>query len=334
MEQKYYERAYKKYKKEYPKSYLQYNIDEIIKDKERVKNILENKIFEAERALWVRELSIADCLLNEWKVKVLNNEIVNYMDDLQESLIYRFYGDMQTNEPYESDSRLFAFLLIFFSVFEWEKEEKIVLKDLNERFKTGTMSDLSLWGVSFSSEIDFFLLELYLDYRNETICGYRNNLIDNLATMIKGNRWSDISSKERDEYYSVAIQRWRTTDVEEIGEIINNLLDLRGEILCGQYLRSSEMADHRFAFFPLDVQLILYYREQLGLENPSPSVYENHFIMQTPEGKFRFSKQEYPKIDELLIGVDKFYKELDIKKYRGNVKYKLQDEKNLFGMGE
>lgn len=329
MEQKHYERAYKKYKKEYPKNYLQYNIDKIIKEKEYIRDVLENKKFEAERGLWVTELIIADCLLNEWKVKILNNEIINYMDDLQESLIYRFYGNMQTKEPYRTDSRLFAFLLIFFSVFEWEKEEKIVLKELNERFKTGTMLE-----VSFSSEIDFFLLELYLDYRNETICGYRNNLIDNLATMTKIKRWTNISSKERDKYYSVAIQRWRTTDVEEIGEIINNLLDLRGEIFCGQYLRYSEMVDHIFAFFPLDVQLILYYREQLGLENPLPSVYENHFIMQTPEGKFRFSKQEYPKIDELLIGVDKFYKELDIKKYRGNVKYKLQDEKKLFGMGE
>jgi len=151
----------------------------------------------------------------------------------------------------------------------------------------------------------WFLLELYLQYKNKTIMGTNQQV--HLAVKEEfeedGLR-CDLIPKDLDVYDEV-LERWSTPDLEEIETMINKMTIFHST-LASELGQSIEFGDFLYAFYPYEILFLIFVRNKLGL--PVPEHFDN-LLMNTPEAKMDIKDPEpYPEWDPLLRLIDTFYR--------------------------
>ncbi|MBT2293180.1 hypothetical protein J7E73_29555 [Paenibacillus albidus] len=301
------EMAYEKYSKNYVDGIKfediqkKYDISQT-----KIKNIVESNATEKDHILLINLNRIFAYHLSQWKEDVLING-GNKAEALKSMQIAVFYQCMaqdlytirypQMIVEYSFRSVITA--LIHFTMFGWEKEENILFDFIVEHLGGHLMQ------ANDENRHTWFLLELYLQYRNKTIVGTKQKV--HLAVKKKFEETglqSGLIPEDLDVYHEV-LEKWSARNAEEIENLINEM-SLFHSKLASEIGQLGEFGDFRYGFYPFEILFLIYVRNKLGL--PVPEHFED-LLMNTPEAKMVFADPEpYPEIDPLLLLIDTFYR--------------------------
>ncbi|MEI7027399.1 hypothetical protein [Paenibacillus sp. y28] len=189
--------------------------------------------------------------------------------------------------------------LIHFTMFGWEKEEALLFDFIDQHLGRHIMD-----ANEYKRHV-WFLLELYLQYRNKTIAGTRQNVKLALRQAFQKNGLKcDLIPDDLDIYEDV-LERWNTTDPAETEQLLRSMSRFHSD-LASELGNSLEFGDFRFAFYPYEMLFLLHIRKKLGL--PVPRLADD-FLLNTPEACMEFQAPEpYPEWDPSLRLIDNFYR--------------------------
>ncbi|WAG63746.1 hypothetical protein LL037_14785 [Clostridium estertheticum] len=276
------------------------------KNKSEIINIVEMNDIEKDHILLIDLSSIGSYYLSKWKNDVLING-GNRIEQLKKVQMVVFYQCMvqdvyKTRYPNmmpEYTFREVITALIHFTLFGWEKEEAILFEFIVDHIDENKI-DANDWNKHI-----WFLLELYLQYRNKTIAGTNQKL--HLAVKEKFQKLGlqcDLIPEELDIYREV-LERWSTCNVEELRDLINKM-SLFHSILASEIGQSLEFGDFKYAFYPFEILFLIHVRNKLGLSVPKQF---DDLLMNTPEAKMSIGDPEiYSDWDPLLHLIDIFYR--------------------------
>ncbi|MCV9948692.1 hypothetical protein [Paenibacillus sp. BT-177] len=299
--------AYKRYSKNFVDGIKFEDIKEEYEEcQKEIINIVDMNAVEKDHILLIDLESISSYHLSKWKQNVLVND-ENTVEDLKKMQIVVFYqcmGQDLYKIRYPEMMTEYSFqeviaALIHFTMFGWEKEENILFEFIDNNLGSNILKS-NEW-----NKHTWFLLELYLQYRNKTIAGTSQNL--NIAVKEKfkeaGLRY-DLIPKDLDIYKEV-LGQWTTRDSEAIKHLIGEM-SLYHSILASEMGESIEFGDFKYGFYPYEILFLLYVRKKLGL----PVFNEfDEVLMNTPEAKMEIGDPEpYPEWDPLLRLTDNFYR--------------------------
>lgn len=189
--------------------------------------------------------------------------------------------------------------LIHFTMFGWEKEEKILFDFIVEHFGSNLL-EANDW-----NKHTWFLLELYLQYRNNTIMGTKEKVHLNVKEKFKNAGLQCGLIPEDLDVYSEVLERWSTPSSEEIENLVGKMVLYHSQ-LASEIGQLGEFGDFRYGFYPFEILFLLYVRKQMDLYVPKQ--FED-LLMNTPEAKMVFGDPEpYPEWDPLLLQIDNFYR--------------------------
>ncbi|MCX2829252.1 hypothetical protein RGU76_28220 [Bacillus pseudomycoides] len=307
MNQKKLEMAFKRYSKNF--------VDGIkfedVKDKYNVsrrenEKIVEQNETEKDHILLINLYKISSYHLSLWKNDVLisggNN--AEGLKNMQKVLFYQCMGQDLYTIRYpgmilEYSFSEVVFTLVHFAMYGWEKEENILYDFMAHHFGghliDANEEDRHIW----------FLLELYLQYKNKTIMGTNEKL--HLAVI---NKFKEAELRcdlipEDLNIYDEVLGRRSTGELEEIEHLIS-IMSQYHSTLASEIGQLGEFGDFGFGFYPIEILFLIHVRKQLGL--PVPTRFDN-FLMNTPEAKMVFGEREpYPEWDPVLQMIDEFYR--------------------------
>ncbi|CQR55770.1 hypothetical protein [Paenibacillus riograndensis] len=307
LNQKKIEMAFKKYKKNFvngmifDKSKAEYE-----ENKSEVISIVESSNKEKDHILLIDLESIYSYHLSMWKKEVLINGS-NRLDELKQMQLTLFYQCMaqdlyKIRYPHMMVDYSFMVVistLIHFTMYGWEKEENILFDFIIERLGQNTMS-ANDW-----NKHTWFLLELYLQYRDKTIYGTNQNLHVTVKEKLIISELKNALIPEDLDIYAEVLERWSTPDGEEVAALINKMIIYHSN-LASELGTSIEFGDYRYGFYPYEILFLIHIRKKLSL--PVPEHFDD-LLMNTPEAKMVIEDPEaYPAKDPMLELIDNFYR--------------------------
>ena len=274
--------------------------------KSKINNIVNFNDIEKDHILLINLNKISLYYLSKWKNEVLIDGGIS-SDGLKTMQIVVFYQCMahelyQIKYPkmflsYSFDEAIKA--LIHFTMFGWEREEKILFDFILEHFGKHLM-DANNW-----NKHTWFLLELYLQYRNKTIVGTNQNLFIAVREHFQEAGLEFGLIPEDLDIYTEVLEHWATPQLDEINTLIDKM-SVFHSILASELGESIEFGDYRYGFYPYEILFLIHVRKKHGL--PVPEHFDD-FLMNTPEAKMIIDDPEpYPEWDPLLRLIDNFYR--------------------------
>ncbi|MGY3187337.1 hypothetical protein [Lysinibacillus sp. TE18511] len=301
------ELAYRRYNKNFVDGIIFEDVEEDYKDSQNeITTIVDLNSLEKDHILLIDLDSIASYYLSKWKKDVLVNG-ENNTEDFKKIMIIVFHQCM-VQDLYkirypkmivEYSFRDVIATLIHFTMFGWEKEEKILFDFIVEHFGCRLM-DANNW-----NKHTWFLLELYLQFRNKTIVGTNQNLFIAVREHFQEAGLEFGLIPEDLDIYTEVLEHWATPQLDEIKTLIDKM-SVFHSILASELGESIEFGDYRYGFYPYEILFLIHVRKKIGLPVP------NHFddlLMNTPEAKMTIGDPEpYPEWDPLLRLIDNFYR--------------------------
>ncbi|MED1946765.1 MULTISPECIES: hypothetical protein [Brevibacillus] len=307
LNQKKLDMAYKRYSKNFVDGINFNDIKEKYDiSKSKIESIVESNAIEKDHILLVNLNKIFSFYLSQWKNDVLING-GNRPEGLKSMLMVVFYqcmGQDLYKIRYPEMILGYSFrevitTLIHFTMFGWEKEEKVLFDFIVEHFGSNLL-EANDW-----NKHTWFLLELYLQYRNNTIMGTKEKVHLNVKEKFKNAGLQCGLIPEDIGVYSEVLERWSTPSSEEIENLVGKMVLYHSQ-LASEIGQLGEFGDFRYGFYPFEILFLLYVRKQMDLYVPKQ--FED-LLMNTPEAKMVFGDPEpYPEWDPLLLQIDNFYR--------------------------
>jgi len=275
--------------------------------KSKVEKIVEQNDTEKDHILLINLNKIFSYYLSQWKHDVLINGGNNPegLKNMQKVVFYQCMGqDLYTIRYPEMilgyTFREVIITLVHFAMYGWEKEENILYDFVVHHFGAHLMD------ANEENRHIWFLLELYLQYRNKTIMGTNKKLHLAVRNSFKeaGQRCGSIPDDL--DVYDEVLERWSTGDLQEIEYLISKM-SLYHSALASEIGQLGEFGDFRYGFYPFEILFLIHVRKKQGL--PVPTQLDD-LLMNTPEAKMVFGDPEpYPECDPMLQKIDQFYRE-------------------------
>ncbi|MDR0268837.1 hypothetical protein [Paenibacillus sp.] len=299
--------AYRRYSKNFVNGIKFENVKENYEEnKSEIMNIVELNAVEKDHILLIDIDSIGSYYLSKWKNDVLINgeRKVNELKKMQMVVFYQCMGQDLYKIRYpkmmvEYSFREVIFSLIHFTIFGWEKEENILFDFIVENFGEHILN------ANDDNKHTWFLLELYLQYRNKTIMGVNKKLHITVKERFEEAGLRSGLIPEDLDIYSEVLEQWSTPDSAKIENLIGKM-SLYHSILASEIGQLGEFGDFRYGFYPFEILFLMHVRKEKGLSVPN---HLDDFLMNTPEAKMVFEDPEpYPEWDPLLRLMDDFYR--------------------------
>ncbi|WP_040949625.1 hypothetical protein [Gorillibacterium massiliense] len=313
--------AYKKYNKNFAdgaifaQSKMEY--EEI---KSEIIDIVESNNVDKDHILLLDLGAIFSYYLSKWKEDVLVNggQGIDGLKQMQITLFYQCvsqelykvrYPDMMVDYTFKE----IIATLIHFTMYGWEKEERVLFDFIADHLDEASIS-ANDW-----NKHTWFLLELYLRFRNKTILGINEDVYVTVSEeFMECEVENDLIPEDLDIYGEV-LERWTTPDEEEIAALISKMIIYHSE-RASELGKSIEFGDYRYGFYPYEILFLLHVRKKQGL--PVPNQF-NELLMNTPEANVVFEDPEpYPVSDPNLEQIVNFYR----KNYPDYAPNKYEDE--------
>ncbi len=261
-------------------------------EKDHILLINLNKIFKYYLSLWKNDVLISGGNNTEG---LKNMQKVTFYQCMGHDIYKIKYPEMILGYSF----REIVLTLVHFSMYGWEKEENILynfmIQHFGEHLIDANEENRHIW----------FLLELYLQYRNKTIMGTNKKLYLTVKNMFKEVEKRCGSIPEDLNIYDEVLERWSTGDLEEIEHLISLMSEYHSG-LASEIGQLGEFGDFRYGFYPIEILFLIHVRKQFDL--PVPAQIDN-FLMNTPEAKLVFGEREpYPKLAPALEIIDQFYR--------------------------
>ncbi|WP_188069539.1 hypothetical protein [Brevibacillus brevis] len=301
------EMAYKRYKENFTDGIRYEDIKEEYDDsKSEITDIVEYNTIEKDHILLINLTSIYSYHLSKWKNDVLANggSQAEGLKNMQMVVFYQCMGQDLYKIRYPQMIVEYSFKgvltsLIHFTMFGWEKEENILFDFIVDHFGGPLME------VNDNNKHTWFLLELYLKYRNKTIMGTNQKLHLTVKEKYKKAGLQCGLIPEDLDVYSEVLERWSTPSSQEIENLVGKMVLYHSQ-LASEIGQLGEFGDFRYGFYPFEILFLLYVRKQMDLYVPKQ--FED-LLMNTPEAKMVFGDPEpYPEWDPLLLQIDNFYR--------------------------
>ncbi|MEK4425939.1 hypothetical protein [Solibacillus sp. FSL K6-1523] len=299
--------SYKRYSKNFVEGIKFEDVEETyLESFNRITQIVNLNEIEKDHILLIDLDSIESYNLSKWKRDVLVNHGEN-SDELKKIMMVIFHQCMAQNLYKSRYPKVFVEYtfedviktLIHFTMFGWEKEEKILFNFIVDHFDSRWMKANDL------NKHTWFLLELYLQFRNKTIFGTNQNLHKAVREQFKKMDLEYGLIPEELDVYTEVLKHWETPQLDEI-KILTDKMSEYHSILASELGESLEFGDFGYGFYPYEILFLLFVRKQRGL--PVPEEFED-FLMNTPEAKMKMNDPEpYPEWDPLLKLIDGFYR--------------------------
>ncbi|MDR9856641.1 hypothetical protein RJP21_23850 [Paenibacillus sp. VCA1] len=272
----------------------------------KIEKIVEQNDIERDHVLLINLSKIFSYYLSQWKHDVLINGGNNPagLKNMQKVVFYQCMGqDLYTIKYPEMilgyTFREVVITLVHFAMYGWEKEENILYDFMAHHF------DGHLMDANEENRHVWFLLELYLQYRNKTIMGTNKKLHLAVKNKFKEDGLRCGSIPDDLDVYDEALERWSTGDLLEIEHLISKMSEYHSA-LASEIGQLGEFGDFRYGFYPFEILFLIHVRRKLGL--PVPEHFDD-FLMNTPESKMAFGDPEpYPEEDPALQMIDQFYR--------------------------
>lgn len=297
------------------KSYSNNFVDGIkfedVKDKynvsrSKIEKIVEQNDTEKDHILLINLNKIFSYYLSLWKNDVLiscgNN--AEGLKNMQKVVFYQCMGqDLYTIRYPEMilgySFREVVITLVHFAMYGWEKEENILLDFIIQHFGSHLMD------ANEENRHIWFLLELYLQYRNKTIMGTNKKLHLVVKNKFKEAELRCGSIPEDLNIYDEVLERWSTGDLEEIEHLISKMSEYH-LALASEIGQLGEFGDFRYGLYPFEILFLIHVRKKSGLSVPT---HLDNLLMNTPEARMVFGDCEpYPEWDSALQMIDQFYR--------------------------
>jgi len=272
----------------------------------KIEKIVEQNDIEKDHILLINLNKIFSYYLSQWKNDVLisggNN--AEGLKNMQKVLFYQCMGQDLYTTKYPGMFLGYTFrevvlTLVHFAMYGWEKEENILYDFMAHHFGE------HLIDANEENRHIWFLLELYLQYKNKTIMETNKKLHLTVKNKFKEAEQRCGSIPDDLNIYDEVLERWSTNDLEEIEQLILKMSEYHS-LLASEIGELGEFGDFRYGFYPFEILFLIHVRKQLGLPVPTQI---NHFLMNTPEAKMVFEEREpYPEWDTVLQMVDQFYR--------------------------
>ncbi|MCR2803394.1 hypothetical protein [Paenibacillus soyae] len=274
--------------------------------KSEVMEIAEAGDREKDHILLINLSSIFAYSLSKWKQDVLISGGSNLegLKNMHKVVFYQSMGQPLYTARYphmalEYTFREVVIALVHFAMYGWEKEEQILFDFIAQHFGE------CLLDANEENRHTWFLLELYLQYRNKTIMGINKKLHLAVKSRLKeeGRRFASIPDDLN--IYHVALERWSTGDLPELEQLIASMSRHHSE-LASEMGQLGEFGDFRYGFYPFEILFLIHVRKKLGLPI---SVQHDDLLMNTPEATMALGDPEpYPEWDPMLRTIDRFYR--------------------------
>lgn len=300
--------SFKRYRKNFVDGIKFEDVKEDYDDsKSKIAEIVERNTIEKDHILLVNLKQIYSYYLSQWKNDVLIQG-GNHPDGLKAMQMVVFYqcmGQDLYKIRYPKMFLRYTFkgvitALIHFTMFGWEKEEKLLFDFIVENFG-GHLID-----ADDDNKHIWFLLELYLQYRDKTIAGTNQKLHLAVIEKIEADDLDYDYIPEDLGVYGEVLERWSTPNLEEIENLIGKM-SLYHSLLASEIGKFDEFGDFGYGFYPFEIMFLIHVRNKLGLLVPTH--FNDDLLMNTPEAKMMFADPEpYPEWDPLLLLIDNFYR--------------------------
>ncbi|KPV60160.1 hypothetical protein QJ48_07210 [Paenibacillus sp. A3] len=299
--------AYKRYRKNFVDGINFNDIKEKYDiSKSKIESIVESNAIEKDHILLVNLNKIFSYYLSQWKNDVLisGGYKAEGLKNMQKVVFYQCMGQDLYKIRYpqmiiEYSFRGVIVALVHFTMFGWEKEENILFDFIVEHFGSNLLE------ANDENRHTWFLLELYLQYRNNTIMGTKEKVHLNVKEKFKNAGLQCGLIPEDLDVYSEVLERWSTPSSEEIENLVGKMALYHSQ-LASEIGQLGEFGDFRYGFYPFEILFLLYVRKQMDLYVPKQ--FED-LLMNTPEAKMVFGDPEpYPEWDPLLLQIDNFYR--------------------------
>lgn len=280
--------------------------DEYDESKTEIIDIVELNNVEKDHVLLINLASIFSYYLSQWKNDVLisGGYKAEGLKNMQKVVFYQCMGQDLYKIRYpqmiiEYSFRGVIVALVHFTMFGWEKEENILFDFIVEHFGGHLME------ANDENRHTWFLLELYLQYRNKTMIGTNKKLHIAVKQKFKEAGLQCGLIPEDLDIYTEVLEQWSTHNLEEI-EILIAKMSLYHSTLASEVGQLGEFGDFRYGFYPFEILFLIHIRNKLGLAVPQ---HFDDLLMNTPEAKMISGDPEpYPEWDPLLLLIDNFYR--------------------------
>lgn len=307
INQKKIEMAFEKYRKNFVDGIKfedvksKYNVS-----RSKIEKIVEQNDTEKDHVLLINQNKIFSYFLSLWKKDVLisggNN--AEGLKNMQKVVFYQCMGQELYTVRYPEMILGYSFrevviTLVHFAMYGWKKEENILYEFMVHHFG-GHLLD-----ANEENRHIWFLLELYLQYRNKTIMGTNKKLHQAVKNRFKEDGQRCGSIPDDLDVYDEVLERWSTGDLREIEHLISKM-SLYHSALASEIGQLGEFGDFRYGFYPFEILFLIHVRKKQGL--PVPTHFDD-LLMNTPEAKMVFGDPEpYPEWNPALQMIDQFYR--------------------------
>ncbi len=151
--------------------------------------------------------------------------------------------------------------LVHFAMYGWEKEEDILYNFINHHFG-GHLID-----ANEENRHIWFLLELYLQYKNKKIMGTNEKLHLAVKNKFKEDERRYHSIPDDLDVYDEVLKRWSTSDLQEIEHLISKMSVHHSELV-SEIGQLGEFGDFRYGFYPFEILFLIHVRKKTWVTNP------------------------------------------------------------------
>lgn len=269
-------------------------------------DIIERNDVERDHILLINLSSIFSYSLSRWKNDVLISGVKNAerLKNMQKVVFYQcmvqeLYTTRYPHMTLEYTFREVVITLVHFTMYGWEQEEKILFDFIVQNFGR------HLIDANEENRHIWFLLELYLQYRNKTIMGTNKKLYLAVKMRLKEEEKRCGSIPDDLYIYDEVLERWSDANLSEIEDLLSKMSQYHSE-LASEIGQLGEFGDFRYGFYPYEILFLIHLRKKMNLSVPS---HFDDLLMNTPEAKMVFGAPEpYPAWDPMLHLIDQFYR--------------------------
>ncbi|REK76867.1 hypothetical protein [Paenibacillus paeoniae] len=273
--------------------------------KSEVTEIVEIDDVQRDHILLINLSSIFSYYLSQWKQDVLHNgrNHLGGLKNMHKVVFYQCMGQKLYTTRYPGmrlrySLREVVVTLVHFAMYGWEKEENLLFDFIANHFGGHLMN------ANEGNRHVWFLLELYLQYKNKTILGTNKKLYLAVKESFMQNGQRCGSIPDDLDIYDEVLEGWSTGDLVEIERLITKMSTYHSA-LASEIGQLGEFGDFRYGFYPFEILFLIHVRRKFGLSVPARS---DHLLMNNPEANMLFADREtYPEWDSVLQMIDQFY---------------------------
>lgn len=316
LNEKKFERAFNKYKKEWLED-IEYKLseEEYEENRSEIIEIVEENAVDRDHILLIDLSTISSYYLSKWKNDVLVNGGTSIEDlkkvqmvVLYQCMAHELYKTRYPDMQLEYDFLNVIMALTHYTMFGWEKEEAILFEFIQSYIGENILD------ADYHKRHAWFLLELYLRFRDKSIFGVNQKVHLAVKEKLKDLGLDYRAIPDELEIYEDVLESWDTANIEEIEKLIGKMSLYHAESV-SDIDNSIEFGDYVNGFYPYEILFLMYVRNKLGL--PVPTEFDD-LLMNKPEAKVVFNDPEsYPEWDQLLSLIDCFYRK-NYKEYTPN----------------